>query len=107
MEYLKRLRPNYRTGILSNAWSNARQLFTETYHLGDVVDEIILSAEVGLAKPDPRIYQFAAQKLGIEPEEAIFVDDMLENVIGANKSGMLGIQFTGTPDLLKRLSNML
>ena len=107
VRYLKSLHPNYRTGILSNAWSNARQLFTETYQLGDVVDEMVLSAEVGLAKPDASIYLFAAQKLGVKPEEAIFVDDMPENVTGAIKAGMLGIQFTGTPELLETLSHLI
>jgi epoxide hydrolase-like predicted phosphatase len=107
VQFLRSLRPKYRTGILSNAWSNARQLFIETYQLGDVVDEMILSAEIGLAKPDTHIYLVAAQKLGVEPEEAIFVDDMPENVTGAIKAGMLGIQFTGTPELLETLSHLV
>jgi epoxide hydrolase-like predicted phosphatase len=107
VQYLKSLRPNYRTGILSNAWSNARRLFEESFHLSEAVDEIIISAEVGLAKPDVRIYQLAAYKLGVQPEEAVFVDDMPANVVGANQAGMRGIRYTGTPALLETLSHLL
>jgi len=107
VQYLKGLRPNYKTGILSNAWSNGRSLFTDTYHLDNVVDEMIISAEVGLAKPDIRIYQYAAQKLGVKPEEAIFVDDMPNNVSGALNAGMHGIRFTGTPELIELLSHLV
>jgi epoxide hydrolase-like predicted phosphatase len=107
VNYLKGLRPNYKTGILSNAWSNGRQLFTETFHLNDVVDEMVISAEIGLAKPDARIYHYAANKIGVKPEEVLFVDDMPQNVTGAVNIGMLGIQFVGTPELLESLNHII
>jgi putative hydrolase of the HAD superfamily len=57
------------------------------------VDEIIISAEEGIAKPDPRIFRIAAERLGVRPQEAVFVDDRPENVQGARAVGMRGIQF--------------
>jgi epoxide hydrolase-like predicted phosphatase len=107
VQYLRSLRPNYKTGILSNAWSNGRQLFTETYHLGDVVDELVISAEIGMAKPDAKIYLYAAEKLGVRPKEVIFVDDMPRNVDGAVNAGMVGIQYIGTSKLLDTLSQII
>jgi len=107
VNYLREIRPPYRTGILSNAWSNGRQLFTEIYHLNEVVDEMIISAEIGMAKPDARIYHYAAEKLGVNPEEAIFIDDMPRNVTGAVNAGMVGIHFVSTSQLLDILSHVL
>ncbi len=57
LEYLSGLRPAIRTALLSNAWSNARAELVEFHGLNRVFDLIIYSAEIGLAKPDPRIYQ--------------------------------------------------
>ena len=56
-------------------------------------DVTIFSAEVGLVKPDARIYRLTLEKLGVEPEEAVFVDDFIENVEGAQAVGMKAIHF--------------
>ena len=106
-DYLISLRPTKKVGILSNAWLNARQLFLEKYHLDDVVDDMIISAEVGLAKPDPKIYRVAANRLGVEPEETIFIDDMPENIAGAESIGMVGIHFQNTLELIKSVDRLL
>ena len=107
VEYLKSLRKKYIICILSNAWTGARRLFTETYHLDEMADKIIISSEVGLVKPDIRIYELAATKLNLKPEEIIFIDDFAENIEGARQSGMNAIQFTGPMDLYKTLGAML
>jgi epoxide hydrolase-like predicted phosphatase len=105
-DYLKGLRPIIKTGILSNAWLNARHLFSEKYHLDEVVDDMIISAEVGLAKPDPQIYLLAANKLGVKPEDTIFIDDMPENIAAAENVGMVGIQFKNTLELIKKIQDL-
>jgi len=94
---VKSLRPHYRTAILSNAWGGARQAFSDIYGLHNAVDDMIISAEVGLAKPDARIYHLAARRLGVPPEAAVLVDDFVENVEGARAAGLQAIRFT--PDL--------
>src|SRR5574337_1293360 len=96
LQFLRALRPRYATAILSNAWSDSRGRLTEAYGLDEFVDTIVFSAEVGLAKPDPRIYHYTADLLHIPPKEAIFVDDMPENVQAARAVGMRGVQFSGT-----------
>jgi epoxide hydrolase-like predicted phosphatase len=91
--FLRDLRPAYRTGILSNAWSDGRQIIAGRFALGDAADDLVISAEVGVAKPDPRIFELATARLGVRPEETIFVDDFVRNVDGARKFGMHGVHF--------------
>ena len=57
---------------------------------------IIYSHEAGISKPDPRIYHLACDRLGIRPEEMIFLDDVEANVTAARDLGAHGILFTGT-----------
>jgi putative hydrolase of the HAD superfamily len=93
VDLLRSLRGRYRTALLSNAWDDLRQILINRWGITDAFDEIIISAEVGLAKPDPAIYHLAAQRLGVEPQQAVFVDDMLRNVHAAREQGMHAIQF--------------
>jgi epoxide hydrolase-like predicted phosphatase len=105
--FLRDLRPCYRTAILSNAWPGAREVFTQTLGLGDVVDEMIISAEEGVAKPDARIYRIAVRRLGVQTEETVFVDDLAENVQGARAVGMWGVQFTSTEQTIAEVKKYL
>jgi epoxide hydrolase-like predicted phosphatase len=107
LRYLSARRDKYRICILSNAWTGARKLFTDVYHLDQVTDEIIISSEEGITKPDPRIYLLAANRLHLKPEEIVFIDDFPENVEAANQCGMNAIHFIGTKELYKALNIML
>lgn len=93
VDYLRALRPRYKTALLSNAWDDLRQVLEEHWKITDAFDEVFISAEVGLLKPDPRIYRLALERLGVAPQEAVFVDDFPENVAGARAVGMHAIQF--------------
>ncbi|NQU30786.1 MAG: HAD family phosphatase [Anaerolineae bacterium] len=87
------LRPQYTTALLSNAWDDLRQLMVKKWKIESAFDQIFISAEIGIAKPDERIYKFTLEKLGIAPEEAVFVDDFFENIEGARVLVMHGIHF--------------
>ncbi len=92
--FLRGLRPTYKTGIVSNAWLGVRPLYTHLFGLDDgLVDAMIYSGEEGMAKPDPRIYQIALRRLDVQPHQAVFVDDFIENVIGAEAVGMQAVHF--------------
>jgi epoxide hydrolase-like predicted phosphatase len=93
LDYVRELHKTYKTGLLSNAWDDLRQVIAEKYHFEDAFDDLVISAEVRLAKPDPRIFLLAVKRLGVEPNQAIFVDDMQRNVDGANTAGLWGIRF--------------
>jgi epoxide hydrolase-like predicted phosphatase len=95
-EYFAGLRPAYRTGIISNSFVGAREREQERYGFGQLTDLIIYSHEAGISKPDPRIYHLACDRLGIRPEEMIFLDDVESNVAAARDLGAHGILFTST-----------
>ena len=94
--YFAGLRPAYRTGIISNSFVGAREREQERYGFGQLTDVIIYSHEAGISKPDPRIYHLACDRLGIRPEEMVFLDDVEENVAAARDLGAHGILFTST-----------
>lgn len=100
LTFLRSLRPRYRTALLSNAWPGARELHNQRYRLCDAVDEMIFSAEEGLAKPDPAIFTLAARRLGVQLDETIFVDDWPPHVEAARSLGMHGIVFENTNQVM-------
>ncbi len=106
LELLKSLRPRYTTAILSNAWDTAREAFTRLFGLDQAVDAMIISAEEGLAKPDPRLYRLAAERLGVTPAQAVFVDDFSANVEGARAVGMHAIHYTPGLDVRAELAKL-
>ena len=107
MAYLKSLRPHYRTAILTNAASDFRKTFALALSLEGAVDQVIISAEEGLCKPDPQIYHLAAQRLEVRPGEAVFVDDRVENVEGAREAGMTAFLFTSSEETISKVQEAL
>lgn len=105
--YIRALRPAYRTGILSNAWSDGRHIIAEHFGLRDAVDDIVISAEAGIAKPDPRIFALATERLGVRPDETVFVDDFVRNVTAAQAFGMQAVHFRNTPQALAEIAAIL
>jgi FMN phosphatase YigB (HAD superfamily) len=70
-------------------------------------DATIISGEVGLAKPEIDIYLLTATKLGLEPRECVFVDDLAINVRGAAEAGMVGVHHRSTRSTLEELEILL
>jgi len=105
--FLRGLRPAYKTGILSNAWSDGRQVIAGKFALGDAADDLVISAEVGLAKPDPRIYELATTRLGVRPEETVFVDDFVRNIDGARRFGMQAVHFRNREQAIAEVRSLL
>ncbi len=97
VDYIRSLRRSYKSGLLSNAFGDLRTSLTSIWKIADAFDDLLISAEVGLVKPDPAIYRLALQRLEAQPHEAVFIDDMPANVEGANRVGMHAIRFVN-PD---------
>jgi epoxide hydrolase-like predicted phosphatase len=91
--YFGGLRPRYRTALLSNSFVGARERERERYGFGDITDLIVYSHEAGMAKPDPRIYRLTCDRLGVRPEQAVFLDDRPDFVEGALETGMRAILY--------------
>ena len=97
------LRGRYRTGLLSNASDVLPRLLRERYGLDGLFDVEVISALVGLAKPDPAIYQLALERLGTPPEATVFVDDYEPNVTAAAALGIRAVHFVGYEALIPAL----
>lgn len=93
LDFIRGLRPQFKTAILSNAYLTGRWAITTKFGLAGAVDLIVISAEEGIAKPDPRIYRLTAERLQVKPDQCVFVDDVQENVRGAESVGMQGVRF--------------
>ncbi len=107
VNYLRALRSNYKTALLSNAWDDLRRYLEVEAKITDAFDEIIISAEVGLAKPDAAIFQLALDRLKVSAPQAIFVDDAIENVEAARQLGLLAIHFTSPQQTRLELEYLL
>jgi len=106
LDFTHSLRPQYKIGLISNAWSDLRDYIVRQ-GFDDAFDAIVISAEVGVVKPEARIYQVALEKLGVAPEEAVFLDDFYENVEGAQRVGMHAIHFREPDQALTELKQLL
>jgi putative hydrolase of the HAD superfamily len=107
MEFIRGLRSRVRVGMITNAWPDVRRYLENEAKIADAFDPLIISAEMGIAKPDPRIYQLALERLGIEPAAAVFVDDFEDNVAGARWVGMQAVRFTSTPQAIAAIRALL
>ena len=104
---LSELSKGYKTAILSNASDQTRQLMERKLNLHEIVDVIIISAEEGLIKPDPQIYQLAMERLNTSPEKTLFLDDLKENVRAAKTFGMNAVHFLNTMQAIHSVRNTL
>jgi len=107
VDYVRKLHGHYKTALLSNAWDDTRQVIVERWHIEDAFDELIISSELGMVKPDPRIFRLALDKLGVEANQAVLVDDMQRNVDGARRVGLEGICFQNPQQMKLDLERLL
>jgi epoxide hydrolase-like predicted phosphatase len=91
------------TGLLSNSWGSdyPRHMFA------DMFDAVVISAEVGMRKPETRIFLHAAELLGLEPRECIFIDDIEANITAADEAGLVGVLHSSAASTAQRLSELL
>jgi putative hydrolase of the HAD superfamily len=91
-----------RTALLSNSWGNTYPRDT----WDGMFDDVVISGEVGLRKPEPEIFQLAAGRLRLEPAECVFVDDLQLNVDGAAAVGMTAILHTEYDETRRALEEL-
>lgn len=101
------LKPHYKIGMLSNIGRGWIQNMFDEYLLDTIFDAVIQSGDEGITKPHPRIFDLAAERLGVESEECIMIDDLPENIAGADAADMRGIVYGNLHELKKELSKLL
>ena len=93
-----------KTGLISNSWSTTHY---DRSLLDELFDTVVISAEVGLHKPQPEIYRLAAERLAEPPERCVFVDDLRENCLGAEAVGMTSILHRDPAATVARIEELL
>ncbi|MCB2202986.1 HAD family phosphatase [bacterium] len=108
-DYLVSLRSDYTTGILSNAWTGARADFANRYGIieGETVDHVLVSCELGMAKPDVAIYHELRDTVGVDFNDILFVDDFTKNVEVAKALGIETIHYHTGMDLVEQIDSIL
>ena len=90
-DFVASLRPQWKTAILSNSVDGARREEQRRYDFESLVDVIIYSHEVGIAKPDPAVFRLTEQRLGVEAHEIVFIDDHEPHIEAARRHGWRGV----------------
>ena len=93
-----------RTALLSNSWG------ATTYDRSgwdELFDETVISGEVGIRKPDPAIYAMASERLGVAPQETVFVDDLEHNLAPAREVGMAVVHHVEAARTIAELERLL
>lgn len=106
LNFLRSIKPKYKTGLISNAWSGLRDYIVRE-KFDDAFHHMVISAEVGVAKPDPRIFHIALEQAQVKAKEAVFVDDFLENIEACEKVGMKGIHFKDSASAIEQVRTLL
>lgn len=100
------LKGHFKIGLLSNAGANWLDRLFEPWQ-GELFDEILLSYEIGAIKPDTIMYETIAARLGVLPEECIYIDDQPRYVQGGEGLGMQGIVFKDTQETIAKIKELL
>jgi len=97
-------RAGVRTGLISNSWGTSRYPHPL---LEELFDGIVLSGEVGIRKPAPRIYELGAESIGLAPDQCVFVDDLPFNLPPAEALGMATIHHVNPASTIEQLERLL
>lgn len=93
-EFAAELSRTYRLGIITNAEKNAYHYATRKRLVPQISWEVVVdSSVVGYAKPEPRIYEIAEQRVGVRPQELLFIDDVPEHIEAVRARGWQGVVY--------------
>lgn len=101
------LKPRYKIAMLSNIGRGWIQNFFDEHQLHDLFDTVVLSGDEGVVKPHPQVFELVAERLELEIEECLMVDDLPENIAGADAAGMKGIVYGNLRDLTQDFNKRL
>jgi putative hydrolase of the HAD superfamily len=103
LQYIEqKLRSRYRLAIFSNAGGDLSG-YIDKDTLNKTFDDVIISAAIGAAKPDPQAFAIACQRLHVDPDEALLIDDIAANCDGAKAAGWKAVLYKSNPQLFEDL----
>ncbi len=100
------LKEDYKLALISNMGKEHKDYLIKKYKITGPFQISIFSCDIGIRKPDLRIYKLALKKLGLKPAEVVFIDDIKENIKGVNKIGIRGVLFKNNNQLFKDLKKL-
>ena len=103
---LARIKKRYPLYLISNTNALHFTHIQKNFKILRHFKKVFPSHEVGARKPDLKIYRRVLRKIGLRPEETVFIDDMKSFIAGARKTGMHVIRFKGRPALCKALHGL-
>jgi len=106
LEFVKKLKKNYRLGLLSNNIEDWLEEIIEKHKLNKIFDVIVTSYNSRIAKPDIRVFEEIVQKLSVNPKECVYIDDMEKNIPPAKHLGMKTILFKDIRQMKKELVDL-
>jgi epoxide hydrolase-like predicted phosphatase len=101
---LRARRAGVRTGLISNSWGTSRY---DRAQLAELFDGVVISGEIGIRKPAREIYELGAEKVGLEPEQCVFVDDLPFNLKPAEELGMATVHHLNPEQTIAELEELL
>jgi len=105
LEAVRRARAaGVRTGLVSNSWGTSRY---PRGVLAELFDGVVISGEVGIRKPSPEIYALGAERIGVQPQACVFVDDLPFNLSPAAELGMATVHHRIADDTIPELERLL
>ncbi|MDE2163225.1 MAG: HAD family phosphatase [Alphaproteobacteria bacterium] len=104
VKLVERLRQTHRVGLLTNAVAPFVRDIMAEHDIERLFDTILVSAEEGMAKPDPAYFTHMLERMGAQPEDAVMIDDNPDNLVGARAAGMDGLLFESCTKLRSDLA---
>ncbi len=106
LDLIRQLHGHYKLAVLSNSPPGLEEWLADWEILG-LFDVVVCSGDEGVTKPDPAIFELTLTRLGIVPEEGVFIDDDPGHVEAARGLGLHGIHYTTAEALAGELDNLL
>lgn len=101
------LKKDFKIALLTNYTQMMRDKIENEWNIKHLFDEIIISFEVGLIKPDPAIFDLTLSRMGLSASEAVLVDDRIKNIEGARQYGMHAILYETREQALQDLDRLI
>lgn len=105
--YIQQLRKTHKVGLLSNIGKNDMVNYFSDTELAQFFDSVVLSSDIGKMKPNAEAFYAACDSLGVQPQEAVMVDDNADNVTGAELAGLLAVRYEGYAHTIEHLNALL
>ena len=105
VEMIKSIKQKYPVYLLSNAVSGFLRRILENNDLYQLFDKVFISSEMKIAKPNKEFFEYVLKETGVNPQDAVFVDDNPNNINGAKDCGIEGILFVGNQDFEQKFTS--